>query len=306
MDSNVITNLIWKISVLRSLGPEQTEGKLLTEAVRITAPGRFVYLSKGLTHYEDLGPRHGPVVVLVHGFSVPYYMWDKTVGPLIEAGFRVIRYDLFGRGFSDRPKVKYQRELFVTQLRELLEALGIHQPLYLVGTSMGGAIAAAYAADYRESIAKVALIDPLWEPLTIGLLHIPFIGELFATSVYLPMLPKLQYQDFHRPDLFPEWESHFRTQMQYKGFRQALVSTARYFLSRNPLKDYQRVASFGKPVLQIWGTEEKTLNKAGATVLQSLFQTEPVWIEQAGHLPHYEQPDPVNSQLIGFLKSDTL
>ncbi len=306
MDSNVITNLIWRFSALRSLGPEWTERKPLTDGVRTTAPGRFVYLTKGLTHYEDLGPRNGPVVLLVHGFSVPYYMWDKTVGPLIAAGFRVIRYDLFGRGFSDRPKVKYRRELFVTQLRELLEALGIHQPVNIVGTSMGGAIATAYAADFGENVAKVVLIDPLWEPLTIGLLHIPFVGELFATGVYLPRLPRLQSADFHRPDLFPEWEARFRTQMLYQGFRQALVSTARYFLRRNPLNDYRRLASFGKPVLQIWGTEEKTLDKAGARVLQSLFQTDPVWIEQAGHLPHYEQPDRVNSQLIGFLKADPL
>ena len=47
----------------------------------------------------------GCTVVLAHGFSVPYFVYDPTFEFLTQAGFRVLRYDLFGRGFSDRPQV---------------------------------------------------------------------------------------------------------------------------------------------------------------------------------------------------------
>jgi alpha-beta hydrolase superfamily lysophospholipase len=40
----------------------------------------------------------GKVIILVHGFSVPYYIWDGTYDSLVKAGFHVIRYDEFGRG----------------------------------------------------------------------------------------------------------------------------------------------------------------------------------------------------------------
>src|SRR3954471_17451667 len=77
--------------------PERLE---LTDAVRASAPGRFVRLTDGYTHYELGGPPAAPVVVLVAVFSVPYYIWDPTFEALVGAGFRVLRYDYYGRGFS--------------------------------------------------------------------------------------------------------------------------------------------------------------------------------------------------------------
>ena len=62
-------------------------------------------LSDGFTHYELGGPPTGHLVVLAAGFSVPYYIWDPTFSALTEAGVRVLRYDYYGRGFSDRPDV---------------------------------------------------------------------------------------------------------------------------------------------------------------------------------------------------------
>jgi pimeloyl-ACP methyl ester carboxylesterase len=54
--------------------------------------------------------------VLIPGFSVPYVIWDPTFEDLVEKGFRVLRYDLFGRGYSDRPDAIYDLELFDRQL----------------------------------------------------------------------------------------------------------------------------------------------------------------------------------------------
>ena len=108
----------------------------LDEAVRASAPGSFVRLSDGYTHYELDGPESGQPVVLVHGFSVPYFMWDPTFEFLTESGFRVLRYDLLGRGYSDRPKVRYDIDTFCQQLKELLDILGLEQ-INLMGLSMG-------------------------------------------------------------------------------------------------------------------------------------------------------------------------
>ena len=55
-------------------------------------------------------------VVLVHGFSVPYYIWDSTTTALAAAGYRVVRYDEYGRGLSDRPNVDYTADLYDRQL----------------------------------------------------------------------------------------------------------------------------------------------------------------------------------------------
>ena len=102
------------------------ETKELNDETRGAADGSFIQLPDGTTHYEmsspllsgeGLGMRS--FVFLVHGFSVPYFIYDPTFEFLTQAGFRVLRYDLFGRGFSDRPYVNYDLDLFVKQLAAL-------------------------------------------------------------------------------------------------------------------------------------------------------------------------------------------
>ena len=78
------------------------ETRELNELTRKEASGSFVQLTSGVTHYELSNPEVNETVVLVHGFSVPYFIYDPTFAFLTQAGLRVLRYDLFGRGFSDR------------------------------------------------------------------------------------------------------------------------------------------------------------------------------------------------------------
>ena len=86
-----------------------------------SAVGSFVKLSAGVTHYELRGDTEGDCVVLIHGNAAPYVSWDNTIEDLGAAGFRVLRYDLFGHGYSDRPRLdRYNRHFYNTQLAELL------------------------------------------------------------------------------------------------------------------------------------------------------------------------------------------
>ena len=93
--------------VRSELKPIEYESKELTETVRQSLPGKFIEISGGQVHYELEGPESGRKVILVPGFTVPLFVWDHTFRTLVNAGFRVLRYDLFGYGFSYRPNVKY-------------------------------------------------------------------------------------------------------------------------------------------------------------------------------------------------------
>ena len=110
----------------------------LNPAVRSQLGIKSVELKYGATHYELIGNDTADTVVLVHGFSTPNTIWDKNVNSLLAAGFRVLRFDLYGRGFSDRPELNYTLDVFVEQLKELSETLKIKKPFHLVGISMGG------------------------------------------------------------------------------------------------------------------------------------------------------------------------
>ncbi|MCB0280698.1 MAG: alpha/beta fold hydrolase, partial [Calditrichaeota bacterium] len=93
----------------------------LNSSSRTIAPGEFVLLPDGYTHYQESGNKDTTTVILVHGFSVPYYIWDNTFKSLVDSGFHVIRYDLFGRGYSDRPEAEYSYDFFADQLNHLIK-----------------------------------------------------------------------------------------------------------------------------------------------------------------------------------------
>src|SRR5262245_17392398 len=136
------------------------EKSVMTDEVRKAAGGSYVRVPDGMVHYEMAGPDTGRAVLLVHGFSVPYYIWDPVWDTLSKAGFRVIRLDLFGRGYSDRPNTAYGAALFDRQVIGLLDALKITEPIDIAGLSMGGGVAQYFANHHPERTHSVILVDP--------------------------------------------------------------------------------------------------------------------------------------------------
>ena len=287
------------------------EDRELDDRARAEAPGQFVTLSEGKVHYELSGPSKGPAVVLVHGFSVPAYVWDPTFEALEAAGYRVLRYDLYGRGFSDRPDVDYDLDLFVNQLAELTDALKVETPFHLAGLSMGGPVTAAFASRFPQKVRSLALFDPFTKPLTLGELfplNVPGVGELFTSIAVVPfMLPKRQLNDFYRPERFPGWIDKYKAQMRFKGFRRAILSTLRLFLHRvEPLPLYKRVNALDLPVLLIRGAADRMVTAEQATLLRAALPlAEYHEIPEAAHAPHLERPDVVNPLLLDFIAAHT-
>lgn len=277
-----------------------TERRVLDDAARGSAPGRFVELGDGLTHIEVAGPASGQPVVLVHGFSVPYYIWDTTFEALAQAGLRVVRYDLYGRGFSDRPDVDYDGALFERQIDELISALGITASVDLVGLSMGGAIVMRYAAHNPQNVRRVVLVDPVHAASPAPPYPRP-VGDYLLAVRLIPSLPDNQLADFVRPDKHPDWADRYRVQMQFEGFRRAIISTLYRFMPEDHLANYRRVQQHGIPVVLIWGEEDRTLDIAGADVVRDVLDVEFLPVPDAGHLPHIEKAGIVNPAIVDFL-----
>jgi non-heme chloroperoxidase len=92
-------------------------------------------------HYEDLGA--GKPVVLIHGWPLSGRSWEAQIGPLVDAGHRVVTYDRRGFGKSSQPWEGYEYDTFAEDLHTLLEHLDL-QDVTLVGFSMGGGEVARY------------------------------------------------------------------------------------------------------------------------------------------------------------------
>ena len=284
------------------------ETRELNELTRKEASGSFVQLSDGVTHYELSNPEAGNTIVLVHGFSVPYFLFDPTFEFLTQSGFRVLRYDLFGRGYSDRPDTRYNIDLFVRQLGELLEALGMGQPVSLVGLSMGGPITAAFTGRCPERVNRLILIDPagvrpVFPRLALEIVTLPGLGEMVLNWIGHGGMVRNIASDFFDPLYVENFQSQYVIQMQYQGFRRAILSTVRNGMLGSFMEEYIRVGKAGKSVLLLWGRQDRTVPfHQSLDLRRAIPEAEFHVIEDCGHIPHYERQEEVNPILLSFLK----
>jgi pimeloyl-ACP methyl ester carboxylesterase len=283
------------------------EHTLLDAGVRAQFDETFIELPNGVVHYEIGGPVGGEMVVLVHGFSVPAYIWDPTFESLTSAGYRVLRFDLYGRGHSDRPDVAYTISFFADQLDQLTRALNVATPFNLLGLSMGGPITTQFANQHPGKVKRLLLIDPMvFAPSEedISPLNLPVIGEYMANVYLVPQLVAGQASDFQNKDRFPDWEARFREQMQYHGFCRAILSTVREWLDADIRREYENLGTSGTPVQLFWGREDQTVPLEFSNKLLELVpQARLTVIDNAGHIPHFELPDIFNPLLLEYLRA---
>ena len=287
------------------------ESMRLDETVRTALPGSFIKLSDGITHYELTGRDNGAVVVLVHGFSAPNLVWDHTCPALVEAGFRVLRYDLYGRGYSDRPSVDYDDNIFDRQLLELLSALDIDSPIDLVGLSMGGAIAVIFAARHPALVKKLVLIGPAGYPVHIPLIgriaRAPIVGDYLTQVLGNRVMVKKARNNLYHNDKLGEFMQGFNAQMVYRGYKRTILSTLRNFDLSDQRTSYETVGRQGRPVLLFWGREDRIIPFENSDMIRNavpgtVFHA----IDSCGHIANYEKPEIVNPIMVDFLTGHRL
>ncbi len=274
------------------------EKTTLTDTERKGTSGQYIKLSQGVTHYQIAGPDTGKVIILIHGFSVPYFIWDSTFNELVKQGFRVLRYDMYGRGFSDRPDSVYTQAFYETQLLDLINQLHLKTPVSLAGVSFGGGVATNFTAIHPDLVSKVILIDPVYPNMTPSA---PQFYTSFYEATHGDERASGQLADFKYPQRHPDWIKKYRLQMQYKGFRHALVST-RYNYNYKGRESNAALNSTHKQVLLIWGKEDHTVPFAYSDSVRSVLKCQFFPVDDAGHLPHIEQAKKVNARIVAFLR----
>ena len=284
------------------------EKKVLDSKEREIIGGDFCQLSDGHVYYQVSGNDSDPQVILVHGFSTPSFIWDALTRDLVDSGYRVLRYDLYGRGYSDRPKKAYDSAFFERQLIELIEKVGIDKKNHLVGLSMGGAISTHFAASHPQLINSLTLIDPAGAasntPKIAGLLKLPFLGSYLTHVLGRQIVFKGFSKCFMKPENFLDLKEKMKIQMGYLGFKASLLSTLKYFPLNDVKEFYSEVGKAEYPVLLIWGEGDQVTPFEGHKfVLEAIKRVQFHSIPETRHLPLIEKEQVVNTLVNSFLKA---
>lgn len=266
-------------------------------------------------HYvrAGVGHPHRPPLLLVHGFGASTDHWKKNIAGL-KADFEVWAIDLLGFGRSAKPAWEYSGNLWRDQLHDFItEKVG--RPVVLAGNSLGGYASLCLAAQHPESAAGLVLLNSAGPFTDVGVpvqpnplqkvvmmagrwaLQQPFGSFLLfqylrQRSVIRSTLNKVYLdqsavtdelvEDIYRPSCDP-------------GAVQVFASI---FKTPSGEKVDVLLQDLSKPLLMLWGEGDPWIRsrERGAKFRQHYPQLTEHYLN-AGHCPHDEVPDQVNTLL---------
>jgi epoxide hydrolase 4 len=263
------------------------------------------------------GPRDGRVVVLLHGFPEFWWGWRKQIGPLAEAGFRVLAPDMRGYGGSDAPQAiaDYRLDLLIADVVALIEGEGRGRCV-LVGHDWGGVIAWGLAARRPDLVERLVILNAphldagssfllrhptqILRSAYIGFFQLPVVSEAALRAGGYALLVRLLTAS-SRPGVFGKKElDRYAREWDRPGRLTAMLSYYRALLRHRP----RRLGRIAPKTLVLWGKRDAALSfELAQASLDHCADARLVSFEGATHWLHLEEPEAVNARILDFAGS---
>jgi pimeloyl-ACP methyl ester carboxylesterase len=256
--------------------------------------GRLLDVRGRRVHVVERGT--GPPLLLIHGFGASTFDFEEFVLEPLARSHRAIAVDLFGFGWSERSEdFRYGWELWADQLAGTLDALGIDRAS-IAGHSMGGAVAAVFAARHPDRVDRLILADALYPskpgeiPWVFRALRAPVLGELMLGLV----------ADASAPGFSSAHHEHALAWYRIRGTRRAALDYLREPNRRSELEAaYPRIAA---STLILHGTDDPFVPYAAMERTAPAIQVvRIVSIPGGKHFPLRDAPDTFVREVDEFL-----
>lgn len=245
----------------------------------------------------------GEAVVFVHGLGMSGSSWDRIAEKVASHGFSCLTYDQRGFGEAELPNQDYVIADLVDDLAALIAGLGLKK-LHLVGHSLGGMVALAYAINNPNAVATLTLVCTTAHngaragKFARGLAKLAESG--FDAAAADPQLRQEIEQILSEgfPYGAPPLEM-FRRGLERPNPAQAMAWRAMADFS---VKD--RVATMKIPALVVHGSFDNWIPYSnGKWIGEHLPGARWLSVEGAGHFPHLKQPDWFAKLLVDFIRA---
>jgi 4,5:9,10-diseco-3-hydroxy-5,9,17-trioxoandrosta-1(10),2-diene-4-oate hydrolase len=253
----------------------------------------------------------GPAVLLLHGLGGFAETWRHNIEALSPRA-TVLALDLPGFGRSAKPRASYRLPFFARVIGAFVDELGLG-PVSLVGHSLGGAVAVAYALAHPARVERIALIGALvpgaphriaWTQ-RVGTL--PLAGEALAWIVGPALVKAAIARCFHAPmpgevDFLVDTDYATRAAPEARAAWLATVRSLRAELVGRRVEYARALGALGQPTLLVHGREDPAVPASHCAEAAEMLPRATVrWVERCGHFPHVEHAPVVNGWLADFL-----
>lgn len=240
-------------------------------------------------------------IVLLPGFDSSLLEFRRLF-PLLATQHDTWAIDLLGFGFTHaKSSINITPRSIRQHLLNIVQAW-INQPIILVGASLGGAVAIDFTLHHPEWVHSLVLIDSVgfsggfpigqWLPRSV----LEWGADWLQFRKQAALQAALAISDRKLVDAVRCSLLH----QSMPGWKSSIASFSR---SGGYLDLNDRIAQIQSPTLIVWGKHDDVLGIEDATRFQqAIVNCELIWAETSGHVPHFDQPDFVASQLLRFVQ----
>lgn len=264
---------------------------------------KFINSSNGLTAYRDFGSKNDTPIIIIHGGTLPSQGYTEFCKSLSEYNYWVICYDQYGRGYSDRPKIKYSMDVYQKQLDDLLDHLNIKK-FILYGISMGGPIAINYANNNVDQTLAVGLQVPVVDidNNIFKFLKVPILGNILMRFFGLPIIEKraLEWDVDDKQKIFID---KYIVQLRMPGTEYALLSAIRNLFSKNYTHHYEVFSKYNIPIHIAYAKDDNEISVDSIKSVIKYNNHADVFVFSGGHSGSALIPDKIVSVFSKFLNN---
>jgi pimeloyl-ACP methyl ester carboxylesterase/CRP-like cAMP-binding protein len=267
-------------------------------------------------HVEEIGPAHGPIAILIHGWSSSWFTW-KPILPSLSKRYRCIAIDLPGFGKSPAPVEKPTIAGYAELVGQIIDQFSEHannRGVLVMGHSMGGQIATTLALRYPVLVEKLVLLNPALSGRLSTRVNLTMKPHVMAERyrplewlLYVAAKTPLDYTDhLLKPTNFAE-----RAQISAQDYAKIREDARRRGQGRmraicfTAMQDGDlrgRLGNVEPPTLVLWGAEDNIVPLRDAGAVDAEWPKADLRIiPNAGHWPQFEQTDATLRHIAHFL-----
>lgn len=277
----------------------------------------FISVNGVKLHVVEAGPVDGELVVLLHGFPEFWYSWRRQIDALADAGYRVLVPDQRGYNTSDKPKKvsDYAVDTLANDVVELIKSTGRSQA-NVIGHDWGAAVAWMLAIKHPHVVKRLGILNVPHPAVFVRKFKRPSLQMLKSWYVFyfqLPKLPELALsigghrllkrsllKTSNRGTFSSDDLALYDVAWSQPGALTAMVNWYRASFSHRP-KIERGTTRIKVPTLMIWGAKDKFLGRDLAQPsIDYCEQGKLVFLENATHWVHQDEPQKVNNLLLDF------